>query len=120
MSEDPVRQTYWVFTDQSLFEIVIGNEARDVWKIYLEQGQFDIALGFSKVVLQLSVILHPCVCAHYIAHRRRINVIEFWLLKLIRILRKQDTFKLLDATRNAQRHLRRSCSSFWILENVML
>jgi len=64
MSADPVRQTYWVFTNQSLFEIVIGNEARDVWKIYLEQGQFDTALGFSKVVSQLSVIFHSCACAH--------------------------------------------------------
>lgn len=49
MSADPVRQTYWVFTDQSLFEIVIGNEDRDVWKVYLEKGQFDTALRFSKV-----------------------------------------------------------------------
>lgn len=50
MSADPVRRTYWVFTNQSLFEIVVGNEDRDVWKIYLEKGQFDIALRFSKVV----------------------------------------------------------------------
>lgn len=49
MSADPVRQTYWVFTNQSLFEIVIGNEDRDVWKIYLEKGRFDTALRFSKV-----------------------------------------------------------------------
>ncbi|KAJ3569421.1 hypothetical protein NP233_g5052 [Leucocoprinus birnbaumii] len=50
MSADPVRRTYWVFTNQSLFEIVIGNEDRDVWKVYLEKGQFDTALRFSKVV----------------------------------------------------------------------
>ena len=54
-----------------------------------------------------------------LAYRRRTNVIESWLLKLIRTSRKQDTFKLLDATRNAQRRLRKSCSNFWILGNVM-
>ncbi len=49
MTADPVRRTYWVFTDQSLFEIVVGNEDRDVWKVYLEKGHFDTALRFSKV-----------------------------------------------------------------------
>lgn len=51
MASDPVRRTYWIFTDQSLFEIVIGNEDRDVWKLYLEKGQFETALLFSKVNL---------------------------------------------------------------------
>jgi hypothetical protein len=49
LAADPVRKTYWVFTDQSLFELVVGNEDRDVWKIYLEKCQFDIALRYAKV-----------------------------------------------------------------------
>jgi hypothetical protein len=57
MTSDPVRQTYWIFTDQSLFEIVIGNEDRDVWKIYLEKGQFETALRFSKVNNYISRVL---------------------------------------------------------------
>jgi hypothetical protein len=44
-----VRKTYWVFTDQSLFELVVGNEDRDIWKIYLGKGQFDVALRYAKV-----------------------------------------------------------------------
>ena len=44
-----MRKTYWVYTDQSLFELVVGNEDRDVWKIYLEKGQFDVALRYAKV-----------------------------------------------------------------------
>lgn len=44
-----MRRTYWVFTDQSLFELVVANEDRDVWKIYLEKEQFDIALRYAKV-----------------------------------------------------------------------
>ena len=52
MAADPVRRTYWVFTDQSLFELVVGNEDRDVWKIYLQKGQFEVALRYAKVCLQ--------------------------------------------------------------------
>lgn len=50
MAVDPVRGTYWVYTDQSLFELVIGNEDRDVWRIYLEQGRHDLALRYAKVL----------------------------------------------------------------------
>lgn len=49
MAADPVRKTYWVFTDQSLFELVVTNEDRDVWRIFLEQGQFEAALQYAKV-----------------------------------------------------------------------
>jgi len=48
-ASDPVRKTYWVYTDQSLFELVIGNEDRDVWRIYLEKAQYDLAMKYAKV-----------------------------------------------------------------------
>ncbi|KAJ3516463.1 hypothetical protein NLJ89_g1114 [Agrocybe chaxingu] len=57
LAADPVRKTYWVFTDQSLFEIVVGNEDRDVWKIYLNKSQFDVALRYAKTALQRDQIL---------------------------------------------------------------
>lgn len=46
---DPVRKTYWVYTDQSIYELVAKNEDRDVWKIYLEKGKYDLALQYAKV-----------------------------------------------------------------------
>jgi len=49
LAVDPVRKTYWVYTDQSIFELVVGNESRDVWQIYLAQRDFDIALRYAKV-----------------------------------------------------------------------
>lgn len=49
LTADPVRKTYWVYTDQSLFELVVGNEDRDVWKVYLERERFDAALKYTKV-----------------------------------------------------------------------
>ena len=49
LTADPVRKTYWAYTNQSLFELAAGNEDRDVWKIYLDKGKFDIALKYAKV-----------------------------------------------------------------------
>lgn len=49
LAADPVRKTYWVYTDQSLFELVVGNEDRDVWKIHLDKRQYDTALRYAKV-----------------------------------------------------------------------
>ncbi|OCH96211.1 hypothetical protein OBBRIDRAFT_744298 [Obba rivulosa] len=48
MAADPVRKTYWVYTDQSIFELGATNEHRDVWKIYLEKGKYDTALEYAK------------------------------------------------------------------------
>lgn len=49
MAADPVRKTYWVYTDQSIFELLVDNEDRDVWKLYLQKGEFDVALRYAKV-----------------------------------------------------------------------
>jgi hypothetical protein len=46
---DPVRKTYWVYTDQTIFELRKENEARDVWRAYLDKEQFDLALKHAKV-----------------------------------------------------------------------
>jgi hypothetical protein len=49
LTADPVRKTYWVYTNQSIFELRVDNESRDVWKIYLEQQKHDVALRYAKV-----------------------------------------------------------------------
>jgi hypothetical protein len=49
LTVDNVRKTYWVYTDSSLFELVVANEDRDVWKVYLEKGMPDVALQYAKV-----------------------------------------------------------------------
>ncbi|PBL01206.1 hypothetical protein ARMGADRAFT_1007238 [Armillaria gallica] len=57
LTADPVRKTYWIYTNQSIYEILVGNEDRDVWKIYLEKTQFDMALKYSKTATQRNHIL---------------------------------------------------------------
>ncbi len=49
ITADPVRKTYWIYTDQNIYELEHKNEARDVWKIFLDKGKFDLALQHAKV-----------------------------------------------------------------------
>jgi hypothetical protein len=41
-----------------LFELVVGNEDRDVWSIFLAKGKFDIALKYAKVNSERFCPLH--------------------------------------------------------------
>ncbi|XP_033628364.1 vacuolar protein sorting-associated protein 18 homolog [Asterias rubens] len=40
---DRTRGTIWTFTDQSVFKYKVVKESRDVWRMYLDQGDFDRA-----------------------------------------------------------------------------
>ncbi|KAF8525048.1 Pep3/Vps18/deep orange family-domain-containing protein [Hysterangium stoloniferum] len=66
---DNVRKTYWVYTDSSLFELVVSNEDRDVWKVYLEKGMPDIALQYAKTPIQRDHVLARQADAHFDAGR---------------------------------------------------
>lgn len=54
---DPTRRTYWVYTDSSIFELVIKEEDRDIWRVYLERGNHEMALNYAKVENQRDLIL---------------------------------------------------------------
>ncbi|ORX53539.1 hypothetical protein DM01DRAFT_1046133 [Hesseltinella vesiculosa] len=48
MAVDDIKKTFWVYTSQSIYELVINNEERDVWKMYLEKSQYNMALQYCK------------------------------------------------------------------------
>ncbi|KAI6136496.1 Pep3/Vps18/deep orange family-domain-containing protein [Pisolithus sp. B1] len=54
---DPVRRTYWVYTDQSILELVVRNESRDVWQIFLDQQRFGVALQYARTTSQRYQVL---------------------------------------------------------------
>lgn len=54
---DVARKTYWLYTDASIFELVINSEDRHVWRIHLGRGQHDQALQFAKTPAQREMIL---------------------------------------------------------------
>ncbi|KAI0660391.1 Pep3/Vps18/deep orange family-domain-containing protein [Cubamyces menziesii] len=65
LTSDPVRKTYWVYTDQAIWEIGVSNEHRDVWKIYLEQGKFDAALQYANSASQRDQIMSAQAKAYF-------------------------------------------------------
>ena len=50
MSVDTTKNTFWIYTEWSIFELVITKEDRDVWTLYLEKKQYDLALQYTKVL----------------------------------------------------------------------
>ena len=46
---DSVRKTYWVSTNQNLYEIIVTDEDQDIWKIYFERKQYKEAMAVAKV-----------------------------------------------------------------------
>lgn len=48
MATDPVRKTYWLYSDSSLFEISIKDEDQDLWRVHLAKQSFEMALKFAK------------------------------------------------------------------------
>ncbi|KAJ1964457.1 tethering complex subunit [Dipsacomyces acuminosporus] len=42
---DDSKQTYWLFSPSNIYELVLTDEDRDVWDIYLSRRQFEAALA---------------------------------------------------------------------------
>ncbi|KAG9017840.1 hypothetical protein FRB93_004651 [Tulasnella sp. JGI-2019a] len=49
---DPSSNTYWLYTDASLFELVVKEEDRNVWDVYLKRDAHDLALKYAKTASQ--------------------------------------------------------------------
>lgn len=47
--KDDQRGTFWIATTQSLYEIIVSEEDRNIWKIYYDRKQFKEALAIAKV-----------------------------------------------------------------------
>lgn len=53
---DHQKNTYWLFTSNEIFEVVATDEARDVWRILLKQGHYEMAQEFAKTAEQRDVV----------------------------------------------------------------
>jgi hypothetical protein len=53
---DHKKNTYWLFTQREIFEVVVTDEARDVWKIMLRNEQFDAASRYAKTAVQKDAV----------------------------------------------------------------
>ncbi|KAJ6146841.1 hypothetical protein N7497_008823 [Penicillium chrysogenum] len=54
---DLTKSTYWLFTSKAIFEVVAGDEDRDVWKIFLKEQKFDEALQYARGAGQRDAVM---------------------------------------------------------------
>ncbi|KAF9974592.1 hypothetical protein BGZ73_001990 [Actinomortierella ambigua] len=57
MAVDTASNTFWIYTAWSIFELIITKEDRDVWTLYLEKKQYDMALLYAKGAAQRDRVL---------------------------------------------------------------
>lgn len=48
MTVDEIKRTYWIYTSDAMYELVIKDEDRDVWKLYLQKKEYATALQYCK------------------------------------------------------------------------
>ena len=48
ISVDDIKRTYWIYTSDAMYELVIKDEERDVWKLYLSKKEYAITLQYCK------------------------------------------------------------------------
>ncbi|OGM44423.1 vacuolar protein sorting protein DigA [Aspergillus bombycis] len=53
---DSTQHTYWLFTNQEIFEIAVEDEDRDIWKVFLQKQMFDEALHYARSSTQKDVV----------------------------------------------------------------
>ena len=55
-SVDLQKNTFWLFTTEEIFEIVVRDEDRNVWQIMLQMQQFDTALQYARTQTQRETV----------------------------------------------------------------
>lgn len=53
---DQTKNTFWLFTSKEIYEIVVTDEDRDVWKIQLNRGKFEEAQQYAKTAEQRDIV----------------------------------------------------------------
>ncbi|KAI0841567.1 Pep3/Vps18/deep orange family-domain-containing protein [Hypoxylon sp. FL0890] len=53
---DQQKNTFWLFTTHEIFEIVVRDEDRDVWRIMLQRQQFDMAMKYAHTPAQKEAV----------------------------------------------------------------
>jgi len=53
---DQKKNTYWLFTQREIFEIVVTDENRHIWKILLADGKFDLASKYASTAAQKDAV----------------------------------------------------------------
>jgi hypothetical protein len=77
LCSDVKKSTFWVFTTTEIFEVVVMDEDRDVWKILLADKSFDAATRFAKTPAQKDqvAVAHG---DHLVAHGKYVEAAKVY------------------------------------------
>ena len=53
---DHLKNTYWLFTSDEIYEVVVTDETRDVWRILLRQGKYQTAQRYATTAEQKDAV----------------------------------------------------------------
>lgn len=73
LTMDETTGSPWVYTNLSLYELIIGEESRDVWKIYLEKKQYDTALQYCRDDSQRDKVFTTQANDYFSQHRYQLS-----------------------------------------------
>ncbi|KAM0793369.1 hypothetical protein ACM66B_000824 [Microbotryomycetes sp. NB124-2] len=69
LATDPIRRTCWMYADQSIFELVIKDEDRNVWKTHLSRSNWELARKYAKTPRQRETVLAAEAEAYFASNR---------------------------------------------------
>ncbi|KAI9005046.1 vacuolar protein sorting protein 18 [Hyaloraphidium curvatum] len=69
LASDRVKETHWLITNRGLWEIIVTEEDRDVWKIFLAQKKWETALKYAKTESQRDRIV-TAQAEHYFSAKQ--------------------------------------------------
>ena len=58
---DCIKNTFWIYGNEGIYEILVENEIRDIWRIYIHNKQFETALLYTKVCIYVYMYIYMCI-----------------------------------------------------------
>ncbi|KAJ1958961.1 tethering complex subunit [Dispira parvispora] len=77
LSVDTVHNTFWVFTPSSVFELLINQEDRHVWRIFLGKRSYETAFQYAKHASERNHIL-GAQADHYYSQGRYVLAASYY------------------------------------------
>ncbi|KAJ3010566.1 hypothetical protein HKX48_007329 [Thoreauomyces humboldtii] len=74
---DRIKSTYWVSTNLALYELIITEEDRNVWRIYLDRKAYDAALSHAKTPSQKDMVVTAQAEYYYSQQRYLLSATYF-------------------------------------------
>ncbi|KAI9293383.1 hypothetical protein K502DRAFT_293809 [Neoconidiobolus thromboides FSU 785] len=74
---DYVRRTFWIHTEDSIYEIIITDEDRNVWRHYLNKKMFNEGLKYAKTNEQKDAILFEQANRYFDTQRYHLSATYF-------------------------------------------